>query len=197
MWWALFIWMENSHACYCKVACAELYMHARKQVNELYRLVSCSLPPRHWPFVKILNSKVCVQSIYGRFMCFKQAIWTPCIKSASSSRHAFPWVFISSRTHLCENPLDHRSEVTWHFVLARRHKICPKSAFCILKTHVCLCTQHMPFGNYWFLAHPVRRTRWAYAMVWRPASFRPSVCPQFSKCFFFVISQPILILIFS
>ena len=52
-----------------------------------------------------------------------------------------------------------------------------------------------------FLAHPVRRTRWAYAMVWRPSSvrpfFRPSVRPQFSKCFFFVISQPILILIVS
>ena len=44
----------------------------------------------------------------------------------------------------------------------------------------------------YFLAHPVRRTRWAYAMVWRP-----SVRPQFSKCFFFVISQPILILIVS
>ena len=53
----------------------------------------------------------------------------------------------------------------------------------------------------WFLAHPVRRTRWAYAMAWRPSSvrpsFRPSVRPQFSKCFFFVISQPILILIVS
>ena len=49
----------------------------------------------------------------------------------------------------------------------------------------------------WFLAHPVRRTRWAYAMVWRPSSVRPSVRPQFSKCFFFVISQPIFILIVS
>ena len=48
-----------------------------------------------------------------------------------------------------------------------------------------------------FLAHPVRRTRWAYAMVWRPASVRPCFRPQFSKCFFFVISQPILILIVS
>ena len=59
-----------------------------------------------------------------------------------------------------------------------------------------------------FLAHPVRRTRWAYAMAWRPSSVRPSVRgvasvvrpsvrPQFSKCFFFVISQPILILIVS
>ena len=29
-----------------------------------------------------------------------------------------------------------------------------------------------------FLAHPVRRTRWAYAMVWRPSSVRPSVLPS-------------------
>ena len=26
----------------------------------------------------------------------------------------------------------------WRFVVARRHKICPKSTFCI-----CLCTKHM------------------------------------------------------
>ena len=33
-----------------------------------------------------------------------------------------------------------------------------------------------------FLAHPVRRTRWAYAMAWRPSvlpSVRPSVLPSF------------------
>ena len=30
----------------------------------------------------------------------------------------------------------------------------------------------------YFLAHPVRRTRWAYAMVWRPSSVRPSVLPS-------------------
>ena len=34
-------------------------------------------------------------------------------------------------------------EVTWRFVLARRHKICPKSAFCI-----CVCTKHMEITDF-------------------------------------------------
>ena len=38
---------------------------------------------------------------------------------------------------VCENRTVGR-EVTWRFVLARRHKICPKFAFCIG-----LCTKHM------------------------------------------------------
>ena len=48
---------------------------------------------------------------------------------------------------VCENQTIGR-EVTWCFVLARQHKICPKSVFCMLvyKTH----------GNYWFLSSPPR-----------------------------------------
>ena len=34
-------------------------------------------------------------------------------------------------------------EVTWHFVLTCRHKLCPKSAFCI-----CLCTKHMEITDF-------------------------------------------------
>ena len=48
----------------------------------------------------------------------------------------------------CENRTIGR-EVTWRFVLARRHKICPKSAFCmfVYKTH----------GNYWFSLNALKQ----------------------------------------
>ena len=66
--------------------------------------------------------------------------WLP--RDRRISRHAFSWLFFFQVLRIfwyqvCENRTVGR-EVTWRFVLARRHKICPKSAFCIG-----LCTKHM------------------------------------------------------
>ena len=76
------------------------------------------------------------------------SIWPPpCTKSVTASRppqiatRLFMTVFFQVLRifwyQVCENRTIGR-EVTWRFLLARRHKICPKSAFCI-----CLCTKHM------------------------------------------------------
>ena len=43
---------------------------------------------------------------------------------------------------VCENRTIGR-KVTWRFVLARWHKICPNSTFCI-----CLCTKHMKITDF-------------------------------------------------
>ena len=60
------------------------------------------------------------------------------------SRHAFSWLFSFKSSifwyQVCENRTVR--EVTWRFVLARRHKICP-SAFCIG-----LCTKHMEITDF-------------------------------------------------
>ena len=81
------------------------------------------------------------------------SIWPPpCTKSATAARppqiatRLFTSFFFQVLRifwyQVCENQTIGR-EVTWRFVLARRHKICPKSAFCI-----CLCTKHMEITDF-------------------------------------------------
>ena len=71
------------------------------------------------------------------------SIWPP--PPLLSCFHAFMTFFFQVLRifwyQVCENRTVGR-KVTWRFVLARRQKICPKSAFCrfVYKTH----------GNYWF-----------------------------------------------
>ena len=76
----------------------------------------------------------------------------PCMKSATASRppqittRLFITFFFQVLRifwyQVCENRTVGR-EVTWRFVLARGHKICPKSAFCIG-----LCTKHMEITDF-------------------------------------------------
>ena len=76
----------------------------------------------------------------------------PCTKSATASRppqiatRLFMTFFFQVLRifwyQVCENRTVGR-EVTRRFVLARRHKICPKSAFCIG-----LCTKHMEITDF-------------------------------------------------
>ena len=73
------------------------------------------------------------------------SIWPPYeIRDRRRSRHAFSWVFsFKSYASFDAKFAKIGREVTWRFVLARRHKICPKSAFCI-----CLCTKHMEITDF-------------------------------------------------
>ena len=70
-----------------------------------------------------------------------------CLATAADRDTPFCDFFLSSLTHLLIPSLRKNRtigrEVTWRFVLARRPKICPKSAFCI-----CLCTKHMEITDF-------------------------------------------------
>ena len=71
--------------------------------------------------------------------------WLPRDRRRSRQRLFMSFFFQVLRIfwyQVCENRTISR-EVTWRFVLARRHKICPKSAFCI-----CLCTKHMEITDF-------------------------------------------------
>ena len=115
----------------------------------------------YWPFwTSLYNTDIKVQQFLKSILHSVNPILTgggsiwppPCTKSATASRppqiakRLFMTFFFQVLRifwyQVCENRTVGR-EVTWRFVLARRHKICPKSAFCIG-----LCTKHMEITDF-------------------------------------------------
>ena len=96
----------------------------------------------------LIRSKSCINPILTGGV----NLTPPCTKSATASRppqiatRLFMTFFFQVLRIFWYQVYENRTigrEVTWRFVLARRPKICPKSAFCIY-----LCTKHMAITDF-------------------------------------------------
>ena len=162
-WWRiihLFIYLFI-HLCICflgdiaELACSvintKLLSKAALQFNKsFYMKINHSYATLHSYNTQIVNGQV---EFFNPILTGGGGQFDPpCTKSATVSRppqiatRLFMTFFFQVLRifwyQICENRTIGR-EVTWRFVLTRRHKICPKSAFCI-----CLCTRHMEITDY-------------------------------------------------
>ena len=109
--------------------------------NEKSKMHSSS----EWDYTMISWSHVIIIIIHANTHSFNPILTggliSPPPPPVQNPRHTFSLLFFF-KSKFAKNRTIGR-EVTWRFVLARRHKICPKTAFCI---H--LCTKHMEITNF-------------------------------------------------